>query len=75
VKAKADPCAPGPFELPVLEDANAVQLAVKDVLERLERGLMAPKTAGLMLYGLQTASANLKNTEFGAQRPADLEIG
>ena len=41
------------FSMCLLEDANAVQLAVMQVLQLLGSGQMDTKTAGLMLYGLQ----------------------
>jgi hypothetical protein len=62
------------YSMRLLEDANAVQVALMQVLQRLGCGQMDPKTAGLMLYGLQTASANLKNTRFEAEKPTDVVI-
>jgi len=44
------------------------------VLEMLGRGQMDHKTAGLMLYGLQTASSNLKHTKFELEKPTDVVI-
>ena len=44
------------------------------VLQLLGSGQMDPKTAGLMLYGLQTARANLKNTKFEAEKATDVVI-
>ncbi|MGB0033039.1 MAG: hypothetical protein WA350_07070 [Candidatus Sulfotelmatobacter sp.] len=35
---------------------------------------MDPKTAGLKLYGLQTASANLTHTKFEAEKATDVVI-
>jgi hypothetical protein len=51
------------FVVPVLEDANAVQLALMQVMQMLANGQMDHKTAGLMLYALQTASGNLRNVK------------
>ncbi len=62
------------FSIGLLEDANAVQVALIQVLELLGSGQMEMKMAGLMLYGLQTASANLKNTKFEAEKPTDVVI-
>ncbi len=59
-KFAADQFAQRRFVLPLLEDANSVQLALMQVLQLLARGQMDHKTAGLMLYGLQTASCNLR---------------
>lgn len=62
------------FSIGLLEDANAVQVALMQVLQLLGGGQMDMKMAGLMLYGLQTASANLKNTKFEAEKPTDVVI-
>ncbi len=62
------------FSIGLLEDANAVQVALMQVLQLLGSGQMEMKMAGLMLYGLQTASANLKNTKFEAEKPTDVVI-
>ena len=51
-------------KLPVLEDADSVQVALMEILRLLMRQKLDPKRAGLLLYGLQTASANLKRTAF-----------
>jgi hypothetical protein len=48
-----------PLELPVLEDANSIQLAIMQVMEALVHGRINTKIAGQLLYGLQLASANL----------------
>jgi hypothetical protein len=73
-KVLADQFAIRRFELPPLEDANAVQVAVMKVLQWLGSGRLDPKIAGLMLYGLQTASCNLKNTTFEAAKATDIVI-
>jgi hypothetical protein len=39
------------------------------VLTLIGCGQMDNKTAGLMLYGLQTASCNLRNVKFEPERP------
>jgi hypothetical protein len=62
------------FELPLLEDANAVQIALMRVIQWLGSGQMEPRIAGLMLYALQTASCNLKNVNFEAAKPTDVVI-
>ncbi len=53
-----------PFQLPLLEDANAIQLAIGDTLNALLAGQIDHKTAGLVLYGLQTAAGNIRHTDF-----------
>ncbi|MGA8149986.1 MAG: hypothetical protein WB952_03490 [Terriglobales bacterium] len=52
------------IDLPVLEDANSVQVALMQVLRLILARQLDPKTAGLLLYGLQTASLNLSHTRF-----------
>jgi hypothetical protein len=62
------------FVLPVLEDANAVQMALMQVIQLLAWGEIDRKVAGLILYGLQTASANLRYVDFEADEPTDVVI-
>jgi hypothetical protein len=62
------------FVLPVLEDANAVQMALMQVMQLLAWGEMDRKVAGLLLYGLQTASANLRNVDFEPEEPTEVVI-
>ena len=52
------------LELPPLEDANAVQMAIMRVQKALIDDEISEKKAGLLLYSLQMASSNLKNTTF-----------
>jgi hypothetical protein len=53
-----------PLQLPVLEDGETIQLAIGDVLNALLAGQIDHKTAGLLLYGLQTAAGNAKDLHF-----------
>jgi hypothetical protein len=69
-----DQFATSRFDMPVLEDANAVQMGLMKVIQWLGSGRMDPKIAGLMLYALQTASCNLKNTTFESSKPTDVVI-
>ncbi len=62
------------FEVPLLEDANSVQMGLMQVMQLLGTGQMEHKTAALMLYALQTASCNLRNTEFEARDATDVVI-
>jgi hypothetical protein len=48
--------------LPTLEDADSVQLGLAGVIRQLQNREIDHKTAALLLYALQTASANLKRT-------------
>src|SRR5580658_2804286 len=52
------------FDLPDLEDRSSIQQAITLVLQRLANGNLDPKRAGLLLYGLQIASANLLKQRF-----------
>ena len=52
------------FDLPVLEDANAIQITLMQIMRLILRGQIDPKSAGLLLYALQTASVNLRHTQF-----------
>jgi len=63
-----------PFALPMVEDANSLHLALMDVLQKLAAGRLEPKTAGLMLWGLQTVSGNLKRTCFEPEHVRDVVI-
>jgi hypothetical protein len=73
-KIAANETTQGRFDLPLLEDANAVQIALMKVMQMLGSGQMDHKTAGLMLYALQTASVNLRNTDFEARKATDVVI-
>jgi hypothetical protein len=52
------------LDLPVLEDANSVQVSLMQVMRLILSGQLDPKTAGLLLYALQTASSNLSRINF-----------
>ena len=56
--------APAVFDLPMLEDANSIQVALMQVMRLILSGQIDAKTAGLLLYALQTASTNLARTNF-----------
>jgi hypothetical protein len=55
---------PATFELPVLEDANSIQMSLMQIMRLLVARQIDPKIAGLLLYALQTASCNLRLTNF-----------
>ena len=59
---------PAIFELPVLEDANSIQVALMQIMRLLVAQQIDGKTAGLLLYALQTASNNLRHTNFNPAR-------
>jgi hypothetical protein len=50
--------------LPLLEDANSIQVALIQTLNDIASGRLDTKRASLLLYGLQTASMNLRRTDF-----------
>ena len=52
------------FILPVLEDANSIQMAIMQIMRLLLTQQIEHKTASLLLYALQTASSNLRTTKF-----------
>ncbi|HTZ94906.1 MAG TPA: hypothetical protein VMB18_00820 [Terriglobales bacterium] len=62
------------FELPMLEDPESVQVAITQVLRLIIAKHIDHKTAGLLLYGLQTASCNLKRTKFDPLMKDDVVI-
>lgn len=66
IKLSADRARRGvaTFVLPVLEDANAIQIALMQVMRLLLSQQIDHKTASLLLYALQTASTNLRMTDF-----------
>ncbi len=61
--AKARNCRPA-LDLPVLEDANSIQVSLMQVMRLLLVGQLDRKTAGMLLYALQIASSNLRHTNF-----------
>ena len=65
---------PASVTLPVLEDANSIQVAVMQVTRLLLAGQIEHKTASLTLYALQIASSNLARTSFEASRPTKVVV-
>ena len=60
-----------PLELPVLEDAATIQLAIGDVLNALLLNRIDRKTASTLLYGLQMAAGLERRTSFSCSRYHD----
>jgi hypothetical protein len=56
-----------PAVLPLLEDANAIQVALMDVIHDLRQDYIDIKVAGKLLYALQIASANLKRMDLNRE--------
>lgn len=50
--------------MPPLEDPNSIQLAIMEVNKALLDHVISAKDAGLLLYGLQTAAANVGKCTF-----------
>jgi len=50
--------------LPTLEDANSIQVGLAEVMRQLTEQMIDHRTAALLLYALQIASANVKFTSF-----------
>ncbi len=58
---------PSEAEFPFLEDAASIQMAIMQVLDGLRRGKLDRGVANSLLFGLQTASANLKRVHDSLQ--------
>ncbi len=58
----------------MLEDANAIQVSLMQTMRLLVSGQIDPKIAGLLLYALQTASVNLRQTRFEPLHVKDVVI-
>ena len=52
------------WEFPLLEDAGGIQLALQQVLDSVIANKMDLRRANTLLYGLQTAAANVKHVDF-----------
>src|SRR5271165_1418363 len=61
------------IDFPILEDANSIQVALMQTTRLLLTNQIDQKTAALILYALQTASSNLRDTEF-EPRPQEVVI-
>ena len=70
IALNAQPASPLSFTMPVLEDADSVQVALMQVMRLILAGQLDPKIAGLLLYALQTASLNLRQMKL---EPCHLE--
>jgi hypothetical protein len=70
IQLNAQPATPLSFTMPVLEDADSVQVALMQVMRLILAGQLDPRIAGLLLYALQTASLNLRQMKL---EPCHLE--
>ena len=55
---------PQPLVLPLLEDANSIQMALMQIMQLMISGRIERKMAGTLLYSLQIASSNLARVNF-----------
>jgi len=60
--------------VPVFEDANSIQMVVRQVAMLVLEGKIDNKRAGLVLYALQIASSNLKRMEEEKPRPVQVVV-
>jgi len=60
---------PAEDAFPFLEDAASIQMAIMQVLDGLRRGKLEKGVANSLLFGLQTASANLKHATDSLEPP------
>jgi hypothetical protein len=60
--------------MPVLEDAQSIQSVVRQVAMLVLGGKIDNKQAGLMLYAMQIASANLRRIAAEKPRPAQVVV-
>ena len=63
------PAKDSAFDFPTLEDANAIQLALMQVMRAVADNKIEIKRGALLLYALQTASFNLKRVRFEPHWP------
>lgn len=61
------------LDLPILEDANSIQVALMQGMRLLLTNQVDHRTAALLFYALQTASSNLRRTTF-EPRPQQVVI-
>ncbi|HZP22854.1 MAG TPA: hypothetical protein VFB04_05365 [Terriglobales bacterium] len=63
------------LELPPLEDAASIQMSLMQVIDAILHNRLDTKRAGLVLYALQTASANLARADFRQTQGATVASG
>jgi hypothetical protein len=51
------------LDLPLLEDANAIQVAIQEIMQAILDRRIDAKRAGLLLYSLQLACSNIHNLQ------------
>jgi hypothetical protein len=60
--------------MPVLEDADSIQVALMQVLRLILARQLDPKSATLLLHGLRTASLNLRRLQLQPLRPESVTV-
>jgi hypothetical protein len=69
-----DPYSTGQIKLPAFDDAHGLQYVIRQVMQLLLQKQIDHKTAGLLLYGLQIASSNLKRMDLEKPRPTQVVV-
>ncbi len=62
------------LQLPLLEDLDSIQVAIMQVMHLLLSSQIDHKTAGLLLYALQTASSNMLNMDHVPEANQELTL-
>ena len=62
------------LQLPLLEDLDSIQVAIMQVMHLLLSSQIDHKTAGLLLYALQTASSNMLNMDHVPEANKELSL-
>jgi hypothetical protein len=60
--------------LPILEDANSIQMGLAEVMRQLVEKVIDHRTAALLFYGLQIASSNVRATSFEPEQRSEITI-
>ncbi len=63
---------PRKLRLPTLDDANGIQLAIMEVSRAVVDGVIDPKIAALLFYGLRVAAIDVNNSNFETLKVTDL---
>jgi hypothetical protein len=63
VRPEAAAVHSAPLDLPPLEDTSSIQFALTEIVQALAANELDPKRAGLLLYALQVASANVQKMD------------
>ncbi len=69
-----DPYSSGEIKMPALDDAHAIQYVIRQVSILLLQKRIDTKHAGLLLYGLQIASSNLRMMKEEKPRPTQVVV-